>query len=701
MTQLRTAVLVGVLLPLGGACAPKALPPVPAPAAPPYEQTLAEILSLEDARVLRRQTDAPEVGPVAGPDLVRLLADPLGRIRWRAALAIGRTGMTEGVEPLVAALRDTDPAVRAVAAFSLGLLGRAEAARPLAEALADPDRRVAGRAAEALGLLGAKDRAGAIGVLVAATAGAAAAIAPDDLTFPLAPEVEAFRLGLYALVRLGAWDEIAAAVLDVRGEPRLRWWPVAYALQRVADARALPPLLSLARGPGQETVAFAARGLGILKDPRGVEALLALSDAARHGPRVAAAAVRSLGQIGDPRATAAVAALAGNPQTEQNVRLEAVTALGNLRGPEATAVLLDTLGADWPALRGAALGALASLDPEGFVAVLATLDPDPDWRVRADLARALATLPPGLATPKLQAMLRDGDVRAVTPVLEALAAVKAPGLDGALRTALTDGDVIVRATAARLLGDLQSADGPRVLRDALARARTDDTYVGRAAILGALAKYGAAAALGPLREALGDPDWAVRRRAAELLRGLDPAADVSAMRPAPVDAPAAYASRDLLAPAYSPQAFIDTDDGLIQIELAIGDAPLTVRNFIALVGRGFFDGVTIHRVVPNFVVQDGDPRGDGEGGPGYTIRDEINLRPYLRGTVGMALDWADTGGSQWFITHGPQPHLDGRYTVFGQVVAGMEVVDRLARGDMVRRVRVWDGERWTEGPADR
>ncbi len=111
--------------------------------------------------------------------------------------------------------------------------------------------------------------------------------------------------------------------------------------------------------------------------------------------------------------------------------------------------------------------------------------------------------------------------------------------------------------------------------------------------------------------------------------------------------------------------------------MTILDAPLTVGNFIALARKGFFDGVAIHRIVPDFVVQDGDPRGDGEGGPGYTIRDEINMRPYLRGTVGMALDWADTGGSQFFITHSPQPHLDGRYTVFGNVVAGMDVVDRL------------------------
>jgi cyclophilin family peptidyl-prolyl cis-trans isomerase len=99
-------------------------------------------------------------------------------------------------------------------------------------------------------------------------------------------------------------------------------------------------------------------------------------------------------------------------------------------------------------------------------------------------------------------------------------------------------------------------------------------------------------------------------------------------------------------------------------------------------------------VVPDFVVQDGDPRGDGSGGPGYTIRDEINQRPYLRGTVGMALGGPDTGGSQFFITHSPQPHLDGIYTVFGQVVSGMDVVDRLQQWDTIDRIRVWDGVSW-------
>ena len=167
---------------------------------------------------------------------------------------------------------------------------------------------------------------------------------------------------------------------------------------------------------------------------------------------------------------------------------------------------------------------------------------------------------------------------------------------------------------------------------------------------------------------------------------------MAAMRPATGGRPiAAEEWEALVAPPFSPHAYIETDRGVVEIELAILDAPLTVANFMALARKGFFDGTAIHRVVPDFVVQGGDPRGDGEGGPGYTIRDEINMRPYLRGTVGMALDWDDTGGSQFFITHSPQPHLDGRYTVFGTVVAGMDVVDRLAPWDVIRRVRIRDG----------
>ena len=151
----------------------------------------------------------------------------------------------------------------------------------------------------------------------------------------------------------------------------------------------------------------------------------------------------------------------------------------------------------------------------------------------------------------------------------------------------------------------------------------------------------------------------------------------------------------LTTPPVSIHAYLETDRGLIQIELAVLDAPLTVANFVNLARKGYFNGLSVHRVVPDFVMQDGDPRGDGEGTPGYTIRDELNERPYLRGAVGMALDWQDTGGSQYFITHSPQPHLDAKYTVFGRVIAGMDVVDKIQQWDVIRRVRIWDGETMT------
>jgi cyclophilin family peptidyl-prolyl cis-trans isomerase len=142
---------------------------------------------------------------------------------------------------------------------------------------------------------------------------------------------------------------------------------------------------------------------------------------------------------------------------------------------------------------------------------------------------------------------------------------------------------------------------------------------------------------------------------------------------------------------YSPRAFLKTRHGTIEVLLDVVETPLTTASFIDLARRGFYDGLTFHRVEPGFVVQGGCPRGDGNGGPRYTLRCEIGQRPYGRGAVGMALSGKDTGGSQFFITLSPQPHLDGGYTLFGQVVSGMDVVEKLRPGDLIERVQVWTG----------
>jgi cyclophilin family peptidyl-prolyl cis-trans isomerase len=292
-------------------------------------------------------------------------------------------------------------------------------------------------------------------------------------------------------------------------------------------------------------------------------------------------------------------------------------------------------------------------------------------------------------------MLQDDDKRVWPAVLGALVRLRAPGIDTILLEHLKEADFAVRASAAGLLEELKPAGAAEALRDAYKAGLPDSASAARVAALEALTAYGADEANETLKLALADKDWSVRLRAAALLRTLDPASEAEeAMRPAPGQPPAPYDDPQLVAPEVSPRAFIETAHGTIEFELTVLDAPQTVRNFMNLARKGFFNGLQVHRVVPNFVVQDGDPRGDGRGGPGYSIRDELNDRPFLRGTVGMALGGPDSGGSQFFITHSPQPHLDGRYTVFGRVVKGMEVVDRISVGDVIQRIRVWDGKGW-------
>lgn len=697
-----------VLVLTAGACA-SAPPAPPKPVAPPFEEKMSWIVRLEDQRVLHDPAPAVAPAPPAAvkgrqapvivqppppPDLARLLSDPEARVRRRAALAIGRVGLREGVPPLIPLLSDPEAEVRQMAAFALGLLGDKSAIEPLTAALGDESPLVQGSAAEALGLIGDASAATAIGRLVGDLVASGAVAQPPSAQDEVRRDTPAavLRLGVYALVRLKAYDALAAAVLDQAGQPRARWWPVAYGLQRLEDTRAAPALRTFLGDASPYARAFAAKGLGALKDPAAVPILLPLASGPDHA--VAIEAVRALGKIGDAAAAPLLLKLVQADKPDPQLRREAVVALGQIHAPGVQDALLDTLGDPSPTIRAAAFEAVAASDPDEFVAVLSGLDPDRHWSVRAALATALAGLRADAALPRLTSMLGDNDQRVIPSVLRTLVRIHAPNAGTVLLERLNADDPAVRAAAADGIGEVRPANGAAALADAYKFGQRDPTYIARAAALGALTKYGAAEATPVLTLALADKDWAVRVRAAALIKQLDPNADVDAkIRPAPTQfASAVYQATRIVNPTVSPDVFIDTDRGTIQIELAVLDAPLTVENFVMLARKGYFNGLSIHRVVPDFVIQDGDPRGDGEGGPGYTIRDELNEREYLRGTVGMALDWADTGGSQFFITHSPQPHLDARYTIFGRVVGGMDVVDQIQQWDVIRRIRVWDGK---------
>jgi peptidylprolyl isomerase/peptidyl-prolyl cis-trans isomerase B (cyclophilin B) len=129
--------------------------------------------------------------------------------------------------------------------------------------------------------------------------------------------------------------------------------------------------------------------------------------------------------------------------------------------------------------------------------------------------------------------------------------------------------------------------------------------------------------------------------------------------------------------------------GEIRMEFFPEDAPKTVENFVGLAKKGFYNGLAFHRVVPGFVVQGGDPKGNGTGGPGYTIKAEFNNQKHVRGSVAMARSQhPDSAGSQFYICYGPHPHLDRQYTVFGRVTAGMEHVDKINQGDRMTTVAI-------------
>lgn len=137
---------------------------------------------------------------------------------------------------------------------------------------------------------------------------------------------------------------------------------------------------------------------------------------------------------------------------------------------------------------------------------------------------------------------------------------------------------------------------------------------------------------------------------------------------------------------------LERDNAKIIIEFFDKEAPGTVANFEKLANSGFYNGLTFHRVIPHFVAQGGCPKGNGTGGPGYTIKCETagNPHKHIRGALSMAHAGKDTGGSQFFICYDSFPHLDGVHTVFGQVIEGMEFVDKIKQGDKMKEVKVWD-----------
>jgi cyclophilin family peptidyl-prolyl cis-trans isomerase/HEAT repeat protein len=690
------------------------------------EETLLRIVRAED----ERRFDTADLGA--------LLSDANARVRARAALGAGRIGDARAVAPLVSLLQtDKDAQVRAAAAFALGETESGAAAEALlsvierktpASVAEQPGVRA--RAVEALGKIAAalpkaeEARAKTIGRALLVELEARGRIAANR---------EVALLGLTAVLRArpeGA-GRVVALFLDST-DARLRADAV-NTLTRLRAKNALDQLRRLLASDTDPVVrANAARALGAAED-KGAFDLLLERAANDRDERVRISALRSLGALRDARAAeplvkrgetllgayraAKTANRAARP-AELNELFElaaglsrAVAGSGNERALAFVRALREA--EMWSAPEAEV--AFARIAPNQYLRErpfhqLAFRAPDSriTWQTYAAVAQGLGEIAAvssekaGNSVVSVQAdaqlalrtMLGEASTPAlaVPDVLTAIAAFKPPDGSLVMRGQLAAPDVIVRATAAGQLGELPpDPETTAALAAALPAALRDEMNDAALAIIDALARQKSEAALGAIKTALDSPDYLIRRRASAILQSAQPDAagaedgriETVATRNRIGDYRRALARRNARV-----VATVNTDKGAFKLELLPDAAPLTVDNFVELARRGYFNNIAFHRVVPNFVIQGGDPRGDGNGGPGYQIRCEINEVPYNRGAVGMALSGKDTGGSQWFITHSPQPHLDGGYTVFARVLEGMEVVDRITRGDRILAVNV-------------
>ncbi len=273
--------------------------------------------------------------------------------------------------------------------------------------------------------------------------------------------------------------------------------------------------------------------------------------------------------------------------------------------------------------------------------------------------------------------------RVVAAAIELLAHTAPPGAVLLLRPTLSHPDSVVVATGVGALATLKDRESiPAVLERA--RALPEDSQL-IPSYADALAELGALEAVPELKHWLRSSQPATSLAAALALSRLTR----SEVKPERVEGslPPFQRAGAMTPTSPRPRWLINTERGELEVELFSDEAPVTVASLEALMERGFYAQLTFHRVVPDFVVQGGDPRGDGEGGPPYRLRCEVTPRAYERGVLGMALSGKDTGGSQFFVASSAQPHLNGHYTAFGRVTRGMEVVDRLLEGDRILGTR--------------
>ncbi|KAA3636132.1 MAG: hypothetical protein DWP97_03300 [Calditrichaeota bacterium] len=632
-----------------------------------HEEKIAEIIHLEDSRDFSAK-------------LISYTQDSVVSIRARAALAVGRIGAKGAGELLYRLVAEDVDDVASVAAFAIGLTGESKYTNPLADLAQTAPSRVAENIVASIGRLADSTSTG---------------IHKELTSFLLHPSPEVRAQACYALFRANARTE-ATALIDFIEQEKDEEAQLAalYALSRMRVQDAYNTYVSFLADADPFVRSLALRGVGLSDNKGAIHYLtIALNDSDKN---VVATAISILAGKEDDTSKKKLAALL--PKTkDEKLLVDIINGLfrqNNQTALEDIRYILETNNS--PNIISASIKYLAATEQDKAVMKIDSLMRNENRQIRAAAAEAFGIIGSKNNIPRLSILFSDSDPLVRMTAMSQLLDIDSTNLKFYLDQALADSNFVMRSvaideiTTRKLIAYLPQlrnismnaanlkSDIRRSLADCAGRFLSDnknDTNALRILVNASL-----------------DKNYIVRKEAIAQYNDILGEDRSDMLRTVQTRFSTSQIEKAIKKYRVNPTATIITSKGQFDLELYFDVAPLTVMNFIDLAEKGFYDNLIFHRVISSFVAQGGDPEGTGWGGPGYMIRCEYSDVPYIRGTVGVATSGKDTGGSQFFIAHTPLPHLDARYTVFGQVIFGMDEVDKLVVGDTIKEILIQEGK---------
>jgi cyclophilin family peptidyl-prolyl cis-trans isomerase/HEAT repeat protein len=623
-----------------------------------YEEQLAEIIHLEDQRNYNQT-------------LIDYLSHPNPKLRARAALAVGRIGRPGCGEALMELVKSDQIDVASNAAFALGLTDENRYAVQLLDFAFDVPAKVGEMAVNAAGRL------------------ADSSMADKFVAFLNHPSPEVRSAACMALYRSNGQQATADLInfLKKEKDDEVRY-DALFALVYMRSTIAFDVYVDFLADANGYNRSLAVRGIGLSDSKEAIQYLsIALNDS---DPRVVTQAAASLSSKETKTAKDNLLKKLSR-ETDEKLIIDIINGLRRQNNKNGVEAVKDAVKKNsHPNIIAAAIRYLAMAQNDraiSYIDSMVTLD---NQKINEAAADAYGIIDSPKNIPRLTALFKNRFETVRASAFGELVRMDSTNIEFYINTALADSGTILPSIALGQVGEKQLNNYlPQLVSiyqsDSLPSVDIRRSMVDCASQFVDTSKSDSNAMI-ILTEGINDPDFVVRKETAQLY--LDKLKEDYRYKVSPANTriSSSKIENSLIKYKKNPYAKIVTEKGDIELMLMFDVAPLNVLNFIELAETGFYNGLNFHRVVSNFVVQGGCPDGTGWGGPDYAVRCEYSTEKYVRGTVGMATSGKDTGGSQFFITHSPQRRLNGNYTIIGQVVYGMNIVDQIVVGDKILEV---------------